>query len=144
MGLDGSGIELLLISPFGGPPTPLGPAPAAQNDSRVVGVFQSSFYQYDEVFTYTDPRSRPGFPASAGRCDRWHRGAYNSDHYRSRSVGAHSFSEDPRLSRTSHATGKDVFPAFLSGTQDRARHDVPAADDDHGRRRIRDCGDPRS
>src|SRR4029453_17654190 len=37
---------------FGGPPTPLGPGPRLKR-FRVVGVFQSSFFQYDEVFTYT-------------------------------------------------------------------------------------------
>jgi len=45
------GDPLVLISPFGGPQTPLGPAPRLQR-FRVAGVFQSSFFQYDEVFTY--------------------------------------------------------------------------------------------
>ena len=49
----GVGDEILVISPFGGPPTPLGPGPRLKR-FRVAGVFQSSFFQYDEVFTYVD------------------------------------------------------------------------------------------
>ena len=49
----GVGDAITLISPFGGPPTPLGPGPRLKR-FRVAGVFQSSFFQYDEVFTYTD------------------------------------------------------------------------------------------
>jgi len=45
------GEPLLLISPFGGPRTPLGPAPRLAR-FRVVGIFESSFFQYDEAFTY--------------------------------------------------------------------------------------------
>jgi len=45
------GDPLLMISPFGGPQTPLGPAPRLAR-FRVVGVFESSFFQYDEMFTY--------------------------------------------------------------------------------------------
>jgi lipoprotein-releasing system permease protein len=47
----GMGDPLVVISPFGGPPTPLGPGPRLK-PFRVVGVFQSSFFQYDEIFTY--------------------------------------------------------------------------------------------
>jgi lipoprotein-releasing system permease protein len=46
------GDPLLLVSPFGGPPTPLGPGPRLQR-FRVAGIFQSSFFQYDEIYTYT-------------------------------------------------------------------------------------------
>jgi lipoprotein-releasing system permease protein len=45
------GDPIVVISPFGGPPTPLGPGPRLKR-FRVAGVFQSSFFQYDEVFTY--------------------------------------------------------------------------------------------
>jgi lipoprotein-releasing system permease protein len=45
------GDPLLLISPFGGPRTPLGPAPRLAR-FVVAGVFESSFFQYDEMFTY--------------------------------------------------------------------------------------------
>ncbi len=49
----GVGDTITLISPFGGPPTPLGPGPRLKR-FRVAGVFQTSFFQYDEVFTFTD------------------------------------------------------------------------------------------
>jgi lipoprotein-releasing system permease protein len=45
------GDPLLLISPFGGPPTPLGPSPRLAR-FRVAGIFRSTFFQYDEVVTY--------------------------------------------------------------------------------------------
>jgi lipoprotein-releasing system permease protein len=45
------GDALLVISPFGGPPTPLGPGPRLSR-FRVAGIFQSSFFQYDEIFTF--------------------------------------------------------------------------------------------
>jgi len=44
--------QVLLVSPFGGPPTPLGPAPRLKR-FRIAGVFKSSFFQWDEAFTYT-------------------------------------------------------------------------------------------
>jgi lipoprotein-releasing system permease protein len=45
------GDPLLLVSPFGGPPTPLGPSPRLSR-FRVAGVFRSTFFQYDEIVTY--------------------------------------------------------------------------------------------
>src|SRR5690606_37733688 len=47
----GVGDPLLLVSPFGGPPTPLGPAPRLTR-FEVVGIFRSTFFQYDEIVTY--------------------------------------------------------------------------------------------
>jgi lipoprotein-releasing system permease protein len=47
------GDSIIVISPFGGPPTPLGPGPRLKR-FRVAGVFKSSFFQYDEVFTYVN------------------------------------------------------------------------------------------
>ena len=46
------GDELILISPLGGPATPLGPAPRLLK-FRVAGVFQAGFFQFDEGFAYT-------------------------------------------------------------------------------------------
>jgi lipoprotein-releasing system permease protein len=46
------GDPLLLVSPFGGPPTPLGPSPRLSR-FRVAGIFRSTFFQVDEVVTYT-------------------------------------------------------------------------------------------
>lgn len=46
------GDRLLFVSPFGGPMTPLGPAPRLK-PFRVAAIFRSSFFQWDEAFTYT-------------------------------------------------------------------------------------------
>jgi lipoprotein-releasing system permease protein len=46
------GDPLLLISPLGGPRTPLGPAPRLER-FRVAGVFRANFFQFDETFLYT-------------------------------------------------------------------------------------------
>jgi lipoprotein-releasing system permease protein len=46
------GDPLVVISPFGGPPTPLGPGPRLSR-FRVAGVFRTSFFQYDQIFTFT-------------------------------------------------------------------------------------------
>jgi lipoprotein-releasing system permease protein len=45
------GDPLVLISPMGGQPTPLGPAPRLER-FRVAGVFRSDFFQFDESFVY--------------------------------------------------------------------------------------------
>lgn len=107
MGL-GIGDGLLLISPFGGPPTPLGPGPRLKR-FRIVGVFQSSFYQYDEVFTYTTLEAARDFRKAGDVIDGIE--ARTTDHYRSRSVG--SLVQEalgyPYFSRD----WKDVFPAFF-------------------------------
>ncbi len=47
------GEPLIVVSPFGGPPTPFGPAPRLHR-FRLSAVFQSSFLQFDEVYTYVD------------------------------------------------------------------------------------------
>ena len=46
------GDPLLLISPLGGPATPLGPAPRMEK-FRVAGIFRANFFQFDESFVYT-------------------------------------------------------------------------------------------
>jgi lipoprotein-releasing system permease protein len=46
------GDPVILISPLGGPPTPLGPAPRMQR-FRVAGIFRANFFQFDESFVYT-------------------------------------------------------------------------------------------
>jgi lipoprotein-releasing system permease protein len=107
MGL-GIGDQLLLISPFGGPPTPLGPGPRLKR-FRIVGVFQSSFYQYDEVFTYTTLDAARDFRKAGDVIDGIE--ARTTDHYRSRAVGAlvQETLGYPYFSRD----WKDVFPAFF-------------------------------
>jgi len=107
MGL-GVGDELLLISPFGGPPTPLGPGPRLKRFT-IVGVFQSNFYQYDEIFTYTTLEAARDFRKAGNVIDGIE--VRTTDHYRSRAVGA--LVQDalgyPYFSRD----WKDVFPAFF-------------------------------
>ena len=79
------GDELVLISPVGGPQTPLGPAPRLKR-FRVVGIFQSSFFQYDEVFTYTSIPAAQDFRRAGDVVDGIE--ARTTDFYRSRRVGA--------------------------------------------------------
>jgi lipoprotein-releasing system permease protein len=54
------GDSMVLVSPFGGAPTPMGPAPRLER-YRVGGVFESSFFQYDEVYTYVSLASAQDF-----------------------------------------------------------------------------------
>jgi len=79
------GDELILISPVGGPQTPLGPAPRLKR-FRVVGVFQSSFFQYDEVFTYTNIPAAQDFRRAGNVVDGIE--ARTTDFYRSQRVGS--------------------------------------------------------
>ncbi|MFK7894306.1 MAG: FtsX-like permease family protein [Myxococcota bacterium] len=104
----GVGDRLLLISPFGGPPTPLGPGPKLKRFT-VVGVFQSSFYQYDEAFTYTTLEAARDFRKAGAVVDGIE--ARTTDHYRSQLVGAkvEQALEYPYRTRD----WKEVFPAFF-------------------------------
>jgi lipoprotein-releasing system permease protein len=102
------GDPLVLISPFGGPQTPLGPAPRLQR-FRVVGVFQSSFFQYDEVFTYVALASAQSFRRTGDVVDGIE--VRTTDFYRSIPVGeavkeALGF---PFFTRD----WKEFFPAFF-------------------------------
>jgi lipoprotein-releasing system permease protein len=102
------GDPLLVISPFGGPPTPLGPAPRLSR-FRVVGVFRSTFFQYDEIVTYVAIPAAQEFRRSDDVVDgievRTH------DYYRSAQVAA----------EVQEALGfpfytrdwKEFFPAFF-------------------------------
>jgi lipoprotein-releasing system permease protein len=81
----GVGDTLVLISPFGGPPTPLGPGPRLAR-FRVAGVFQTSFFQYDEIFTYVDLAAAQDFRRSGDVADGIE--VRTSDYYRSQRVAA--------------------------------------------------------
>ena len=107
MGL-GVGDRLLLISPFGGPPTPLGPGPRLKRFT-VVGIFESSFYQYDEAFTYTTLAAARDFRKVGDVIDGIE--ARTFDHYRSQAVGQRVQQElgYPYFTRD----WKEVFPAFF-------------------------------
>lgn len=104
----GVGDELLLISPYGGAPTPLGPAPRLAR-FRVAGVFQSSFFQYDEVYTYTSLAAAQEFRKSGDVVDGLE--ARTTDFYRSRQVAAEVVRalEYPFYTRD----WKEYFPAFF-------------------------------
>lgn len=102
------GDEMLLISPFGGPPTPLGPGPRLKRFT-VVGIFESSFYQYDEAFTYTTLDAARDFRKVDAVVDGIE--ARTTDHYRSRAVGdaVQKALGYPYYTRD----WKEVFPAFF-------------------------------
>jgi lipoprotein-releasing system permease protein len=104
----GVGDRLLLISPMGGPPTPLGPAPRIDR-FEVVGLFRSSFYQYDEVYAYVSIPTAQAFRRAGPVIDGIE--AVTTDYYRSGQVGA----------SVAEALGapfrirdwKEYFPAFF-------------------------------
>ena len=102
------GDPLLLISPFGGPQTPLGPSPRLAR-FKVVGVFESSFFQYDEMFTYVSLPAAQDFRRTADVVDGIE--VRTTDYYRSQGVGqaiveALGF---PFFTRD----WKEFFPAFF-------------------------------
>jgi len=102
------GDPILLISPFGGPPTPLGPAPRLKR-FVVAGVFKSSFFQYDEVYTYTSLPAAQDFRRAGDVIDGVE--ARTTDFYRSRLVGqaVREQLDYPFYTRD----WKDIFPAFF-------------------------------
>jgi lipoprotein-releasing system permease protein len=102
------GDPLLLISPFGGPQTPLGPSPRLAR-FRVVGIFESSFFQYDEMFTYVSLPAAQDFRRTQDVVDGIE--VRTTDYYRSQAVGqaivqALGF---PFFTRD----WKEFFPAFF-------------------------------
>ncbi|MGH0034327.1 MAG: FtsX-like permease family protein [Myxococcota bacterium] len=102
------GDSLLLISPYGGPPTPLGPAPRLKRFT-VVGVFESSFFQYDEVYTYVDLPAAQDFRKAGDVIDGIE--ARTTDFYRSQRVAddVRNALDYPYYTRD----WKEFFPAFF-------------------------------
>jgi lipoprotein-releasing system permease protein len=102
------GDSLLIISPFGGPQTPLGPAPRLAR-FRVVGIFQSTFFQFDEVFTFVNLAAAQAFKRTDDVIDGIE--ARTTDFYRSRSVAAEVRNAlgFPYFTRD----WNDFFPAFF-------------------------------
>jgi lipoprotein-releasing system permease protein len=102
------GDPLLIISPFGGPQTPLGPGPRLER-FRVVGIFQSTFFQFDEVFTFVNLTAAQAFKRTGDVIDGIE--ARTTDFYRSRSVAADVRNElgFPYFTRD----WNDFFPAFF-------------------------------
>jgi lipoprotein-releasing system permease protein len=103
-----TGDPLTLISPFGGPQTPLGPAPRLKR-FQVVGVFRSSFFQYDEVFTYVTLAAAQDFRRVGDVVDGIE--VRTPDFYRSQAVGRAIQTElgFPFFTRD----WKEFFPAFF-------------------------------
>ncbi|MEB2345585.1 MAG: lipoprotein-releasing ABC transporter permease subunit [Deltaproteobacteria bacterium] len=103
------GDPLLLVSPFGGPPTPLGPSPRLSR-FRVAGVFRSTFFQYDEVVTYVSLAAAQDFRRLDGdvvdglevRTDDLYRSAQIGEQVE-QALGFPFFSRD----------WKEFFPAFF-------------------------------
>jgi lipoprotein-releasing system permease protein len=104
----GVGDALVLISPFGGPPTPLGPGPRLAR-FRVAGVFQSGFFQYDEIYTYVSLAAAQDFRRAPDVVDGIE--VRTTDYYRSQRVGAAIESElgFPYFTRD----WKEFFPSFF-------------------------------
>ena len=102
------GQPLLLISPFGGPQTPLGPAPRLARFT-VAGIFESSFFQYDEMFTYVNLAAAQEFRRVGDVVDGIE--ARTTDYYRSRRVADRVQRElgFPYYTRD----WKEFFPAFF-------------------------------
>jgi lipoprotein-releasing system permease protein len=103
------GQPLLLISPFGGPQTPLGPAPRLARFT-VAGIFETSFFQYDEMYTYTNLAAAQGFKRVGDVADGVE--ARTTDYYRSRAVAERV---QRQLGFPFYARDwKEFFPAFFS------------------------------
>jgi len=104
----GPGDSIVVISPFGGPPTPLGPGPRLKR-FRVAGVFETSFFQYDEVFTYVDLAAARDFRKAGDVVDGIE--VRTSDFYRSRQVATDL---QAKLGFPYAAKDwKEFFPAFF-------------------------------
>jgi lipoprotein-releasing system permease protein len=102
------GDPLLLISPFGGPQTPLGPSPRLAR-FKVVGIFETSFFQYDEMFTYVSLPAAQDFRRSQDVVDGLE--VRTTDYYRSQRVGEEIVQAlgFPFFTRD----WKEFFPAFF-------------------------------
>jgi lipoprotein-releasing system permease protein len=97
-----------LVSPFGGPQTPLGPAPRLKR-FRVEGIFRSSFFQYDEVFTYVTLAAAQDFRRADDVVDGIE--VRTPDFYRSQAVGS---AIQAKLGFPFYTRDwKEFFPAFF-------------------------------
>lgn len=104
----GVGDPLVVVSPFGGPPTPLGPGPRLKR-FRVAGLFRSSFFQYDEVFTYVNLAAAQDFRKVEDVVHGIE--VRTTDYYRSQRVGQ---AVEARLGPPYIARDwKEFFPAFF-------------------------------
>ncbi len=102
------GDPILLISPFGGPPTPLGASPRLMR-FRVAGIFRSSLFQGDEIITYANLHAAQSFKRVADVVDGIE--VRTTDYYRSARIAEAVQSElgFPYFTRD----WKQFFPAFF-------------------------------
>lgn len=108
-----AGADLVLISPFGGPRTPLGQAPRLKR-FRVMGIYRSQLYQFGEVYTYVSLAAAQDFLRSGDVVAGIE--ARTSDLYTSRStadvvrgkLGVPYYTRD----------WKDHFPVFFAALRD--------------------------
>jgi lipoprotein-releasing system permease protein len=107
------GDDLVLISPLGGPPTPLGPAPRLKK-FRVAGVYRSRLHQFGEVYTYVDLTAAQDFVRAENAIDGIE--ARTSDLYTSRRVAdaVRARLDSPYYTRD----WKDHFPVFFAALRD--------------------------
>jgi lipoprotein-releasing system permease protein len=109
----GVGDEVILISPHGGAPTPLGPAPRLMR-FQITGLFTSSFLQFDQLYAYASLPAVQSFlnvPDVIGGFE-----VRTSDFYRSRVVadGVEDALGHPFYARD----WKELFPQFFHALKD--------------------------
>jgi lipoprotein-releasing system permease protein len=102
------GDAVILISPLGGPLTPLGPSPRMER-FRVAGIFRSNFYQFDETFVYTSIPAAQSFLKLGDVATGIE--ARTVDPYRSRPIGAEAAA---RLGGVFYVQDwKEFYPGFF-------------------------------
>lgn len=105
--------ELILVSPQGGSPTPLGPSPRLMR-FRVVGLFESSFLQFDELYAYADLASVQEFVGAADVVGGFE--VRTVDFFRSRAVAD---AVEEALGHPFFARDwKELFPQFFHALND--------------------------
>jgi lipoprotein-releasing system permease protein len=109
----GLGDELILVSPQGGAPTPLGPSPRLMR-FRVVGVFESSFLQFDELYAYAALPAVQAFIGAADVVAGFE--VRTSDFFRSRVVA--DAVEDALGHPFFARDWKELFPQFFHALND--------------------------
>lgn len=105
--------ELILVSPQGGPRTPLGPSPRLMR-FRVVGLFESSFLQFDELYAYAALASVQEFVGAADVVGGFE--VRTVDFFRSRAVAD---AVEEALGHPFFARDwKELFPQFFHALND--------------------------
>lgn len=109
----GLGDPLILVSPQGGAPTALGPSPRLMR-FRVVGLFESSFLQFDELYAFTDLSAAQTFVGASDVVAGFE--VRTRDFFRSRAVAdaVENALEHPFFARD----WKELFPQFFHALND--------------------------